>query len=556
MLEVLRISNLAIAEKLEIDFDKGLNVLTGETGAGKSIILKAIELLTGKRTSADVIGTNGESAEVEGLFRIAPALAAELKTELPELEDLLTDDELLIRRVVDRSGKSKLYLNGRLSTAGALQTIAPRLVDVTGQHQQQTLLDVQRHREVLDASGVAGSLLKQVREAYEVFSAAQKRLEEFTQQSAVQLERLRRFEFERDELRDAKLREGERAECEAELKRLSNLEFLSAASEEIETLLESGDVNVRGQLVRTEQLLTKMAGSDSQLSEALGLIQSAKAQISEARFAAADYISRLEADPNRLEYLRERIADVARLERKYGKSETELVQYLAKIQAELAQLENGELSEDKLRAVMEEARGKLTALEEKLTAERKRLGAKLAKEVERELGALNMKRAEFSIDVQPANSSAFGADRVEFLFSANLGQELRPLAKVASGGELSRVLLIVKTVLNEKRKPLLQVFDEVDAGIGGAVAQVVGEKLGTLAKNAQIIVVTHAPQIAAFADKHFQIEKSVSGKRTLTSVSALDSVQRIDEIARMLAGKTVTPEFQASARELLRAKHI
>jgi len=550
MLSLLRIQNLAIVEELEVEFSDGLTVLTGETGAGKSVVLKAIELLTGVRAASDLVRTGAANCTVEGLFNVDFS-PAELESETDELRDVLSEEDILIRRVIDPNGRSKVYLNGRLSTAAALQILCAKLIDITGQHQQQSLLESSNHLALLDSFGVSEELRSKVRAAFSEYSAARRRLETFLKDQSGRDEYFRRVTFERDELAAAALEAGKRQRLEQNLKRLANVETLGGQLTNCIDLLENGEGNIDELLRRLSLSVSQMTALDPSLNEISQLIDSAAVQLGEARIGLAEYASTLEADPAELESLREQVAEIARLERKYSKDEAGLISYLGKIQQEVDEYESGALNESALRKVLEEKEAALKRLEALLTADRKKAATKLAKDVKTALQPLGMKHAEFLVSITAQPSTETGADAVEFLLSANPGEPPRLLSRVASGGELSRILLVLKTILNEKNQSRTQIFDEVDTGISGAVAQIVGEKLRQVSKHSQVILVTHSPQVAAFADHHYEISKSISETKTSTNIRALSSEERVQSLAAMLAGKKVSSHFEQSARELL-----
>ncbi len=553
MLTLLRIQNLAIVETSEVEFGAGLNVLTGETGAGKSIILKAIDLLLGRRANSDILRSGADRCTVEGLFRISRELGRTLREEHEELEEVLPEDEdeLLIRRIIDAGGRSKVYVNGQLMALGGLSALSARLMDVTGQHQQHILFDPVHHRELLDAFGVADDLKARVAVDFAAYADAKRSLDRFLSDTETRAVRMEKLAAERDELSEAALQPGERAALDAELTKLASVESLGATVQSCLELIEESDDSLDSKLRSLSMLLESAAAIDPALDEVVSLVDAAAVQLSEAQLSLAHYGARLEADPLRLEQLRERLALVARLERKYARPGDEIIAYLETISAELAEYEGGALDEGVLRKRLAEARATLDGSEQALTAARKVAASKLRKEVEREFPPLNMQRATFEVAVTAAPSSANGADAVEFLLAANPGEPARALGKVASGGELSRVLLILKTVLNEQRAPGTQVFDEVDSGIGGAVAQIVGEKLLAVSRRSQVILITHAPQIASLADQHFLVEKRAIGDRTTSSIRLLNEHERVAQIAGMLAGKSISANFEQSAKELL-----
>ena len=553
MLTLLRIQNLAIVEQSEVEFGPGLNVLTGETGAGKSIILKAIDLLLGRRASSDILRSGTDRCTVEGLFRIPRELGRILREEHDELEEVLPEDEdeLLLRRIIDASGRSKVYVNGQLMALGGLASLSARLMDVTGQHQQHILFDPLHHRELLDAFGVSDELKARVAVDFAAYADAKRSLDRFLSDTETRAVRMEKLAAERDELSEAALQPGERAALDAELIKLASVETLGSTVQRCLELLEESDDSLDEKLRALSLQLESAAAIDPALDEVVALVDAAAVQLSEAQLTLGHYGAKLEADPLRLEQLRDRLALVARLERKYARPGDEIIAYLETISAELAEYEGGALDEGVLRKRLSEARATLDTSEQALTAARKAAAVRLSKEVEREFPPLNMQRATFEVAVNPAPSSTAGADGVEFLLAANPGEPARALGKVASGGELSRVLLILKTVLNEQRAPGTQVFDEVDSGIGGAVAQIVGEKLLAVSRRSQVILITHAPQIASLADQHFLVEKRAIGDRTTSSIRVLNEHERVAQIAGMLAGKSISANFEQSAKELL-----
>jgi len=555
VLQLLRLKNIAIVSELELEFCPGLNVITGETGAGKSLVLRGLELLRGARGSSDLIRTGQEKAEIEALFTLTPEArertVSDLRADFEWADEILAEDEVILRRVVDANGRGKILINGRLSTRAELAAVAAALFDITGQHSQQRLLEKGFHLACLDQFGVSKELLASVQTAFLRWSEVAKRFERARSSSAERQEQLRRLAFERDELKEAGLRAGERLLVEAELKRASSVEALSSGIAESLRLLDDDENGVEHTASRLEGLLSKLLRLDSGLGAIAELAAGIGAQISELRLQLEEYSSSLEIDPAHLEQLRERLSELARLERKYGRSTDELVEYFDAISKELALYESGSYELESLQKEVTAARDALSELEQKLTAERKKVAERFALAVDEGLAALEMKRARFTVEVNPSPSTERGADAVAFHLAANPGEPAHPLAEVASGGELSRVLLVLKTLLNEQTTPVLQIFDEIDVGLGGATAQVLGEKLRSLSPRFQLIVVTHAPQIAALGERHLVIEKESTESRTDVSVRRIDEESRVMEIARMLAGREVTEQFVRSARELV-----
>ena len=552
MLELLKLKNFGVVDSLELEFQAGLNVITGETGAGKSLVLKALELLTGKRASSEVVKHGTKAAEIEAIFGIAQNHQEKIRKRAESLGYQFDESEFLIRRIIDQSGRSKTYLNGSLLTLNLVSELMSDLVDITSQHQQQNLLDNSTHRELLDSFGVSKKVLEDVAQKFIVFSECRERLRRVTEESEATSERLRRVLFERDELAKMSLEPNERENLEADLKKLASLESLSEASRESLELIEKEEAGLESMLLQLSKLLSGASSLDENLKEGSELVESASAQISELRFFLADYLGVLEEDPEKTEQLRERLADLARLERKYGKNTEELIEYLDSISQEIAEYEAGSFDVKKLEESLEAAQGELKKSERELSAERRKIAKKLERRVEKELAQLNIKRARFEVRITPKDSSKTGADDVEFFLTTNPGQPFKPLSKVASGGELSRILLVLKTLLGAEQGYLLQVFDEIDSGVGGEIAQVVGEKLRAVSERSQTIVVTHSPQVAAAAANHLLLEKQVQTNSTSVNIKTLDRSERINEIARMLAGKKVSKQFITSAKELLK----
>jgi len=551
MLSLLRVKNLAIIEELEVEFGLGLNVITGETGSGKSVLLKSLELLTGKRATAELIRTGAASCEIEGLFQLSQADRELLLAHVSGLDGEELHEELVLRRVIDSQGKSRMYLNGRIATTSLVQQIANQLVDFTGQHQHQVLLEGSANRQFVDRFGVEPKLLEDVRTNYAAYAEARGALERFVNRSTAQAEQLRRLEFEVAELSQLELRVGEREELESELNRLTSVDSLRELVGGALALLEDSENSPYDQLRRLSSLLRDAADKDSALAEAQTTLAGAENQLAEVGLALDRYAARLELDPARLEAVRSRISEIARVERKYGKAADLLVEYLVKTSQELELLSGGAQDEEQLRARLLSTERALIEVEEKLGLARRSAAAKLAPMIEAELAKVNMQKARFYVAVEDGEHSALGRERVEFRLAANPGSDPMPLASVASGGELSRVLLVLKAILNEQTGASFQIFDEIDTGIGGAVAHVVGEKLKTIATYAQVLLVTHAPQIASLADHHFVIRKESSKQSTRAKVQQLTPDERVHEVARMLAGKKISVEFENSARELL-----
>ena len=552
MLSLLRISNIAIIESTSIEFGSGLNVITGETGSGKSILLKSIELLTGIRAGADLLRTGESSASIEAIFEVESHQKKAIAELLPEFEG----EELIVRREIRSGGKSRVYIDDRLSTLTKLGELTSVLLDITAQHAQQNLTGESTHREMLDSFGTPAQLLASVSEAYSSLAALEKEHASIMTDSESRRRRIAELENVVEDLGEAALKEGEKESLQESLSVLENSESLLEDSGEALALMNEETQNIESQLQTVSRLIARCADVDARCEPLRELIDSCLVELQEASMGLSEYRSRLELDPDELEEYRARLAEIARLERRYAMQEAELIQFLAGRKSELESLRDSLDNPAKLEAKIASARQKLEELETELTAVRTKNAKKLEKLVETQLKQLSMQKARFRVEIEKAKSSSYGANSISFSLSANLGEEFKALSKTASGGELSRLLLALKVSLGKKagtgESAGTHIFDEIDSGIGGATAQIVGEKLKAIAANSQVILITHAPQIAAFADHHFAVSKSSSSGRTRSAVEELGSEGRVAAIASMLAGTEVSSQFQDSAQELLR----
>ena len=565
MLLDLRISNLALIEHAEIQCGPGLNVLTGETGAGKSILIQALGLLVGERAASEQVGqsTNGGGAAralVEGAFDLsrAPRVTAYLQ----EQDIPLDDSQLLIIREVSADGRSRVRLNGRLATAATLRELGSLLVDLHGQHEHQLLLRPDSHLGFLDAYGdAAHAALRDVtRRKYEAWRAAQRRLDELTSNEQQRAQRLDMLQFQASEIDASKPQPDEDALLLEERMRLMNAEKLrGAAALCCDALLgdtEPGALTLARQALKAAREVEDL---DKSVASWVEELQSAIYEMEDAAGEARSYADALEADPLRLEEIEARIHRLTRLKRKYGDTLERVLAYRASIEDELQRLN---ISEEELGGLREASEGQRAAFRqagEELSQSRRELAKSFCGAVVAHLQTLALERARFDVDFQPDETgSAEGIDRVEFIFSANPGPPLRPLARIASGGEISRVMLALRSVLStastaddsvQNRIPTL-VFDEIDVGIGGVTAEAVGEKMQELARHFQVFCVTHLPQIARRADRHYRVLKESDEAQTRVGVTLLKGDHRVRELARMMGR-----ESQANirhARELLK----
>ncbi len=560
MLVELHIRNFAIIDEVALEFGPGLNVLSGETGAGKTIVMNAMGLLIGGRASPEMIRTDSKEALVEGLFDLdGENLAPEMT---PASEDG-TRREMLIKRVIAEGGRSRVLINDELGTVQNLARIGANLVQVYGQHEQQSLLRTEAHLPILDRYAGLEAALGEYRNVYRRARELHQRLDELERRRRERDNLLDLARFRVTELERAALTAGEDEELAANRAILANAAKLSSAAADAEQLLYGVDGAAIDSIAHAQTRLAEAAALDLSLGEPLELIASARASLEEAARMLGSYADRIEADPARLEQIDDRLQELQRLKRKYGGSIEAAIDILSRSRTEIAELEGMEESRAEAEAEMARVLDDLWRLARDLSTRRHRSAEELKRRMDAELKTLEMRNAGF--EVRFASSSdgeaAFardgatlgldGCDSIEFYLSPNLGQPAMPLGKIASGGELSRVMLALKSLEARKRSVATLIFDEVDAGIGGGVAEVVGRKLKQLAKFHQVLCVTHLPQIAAFADKHFVVEKEQRRGTTVSRVSALDRGERVEEVARMLGGVEITDKIRRAARELV-----
>ena len=559
MLLELRIRNFAIIEEAHLEFGAGLNVLSGETGAGKTIILSALGLLLGSRASPDMIRSGEKEAQVEGLFEL------EGETAMPELAERTRDGtrrELVVRRIIAEGGRSRVTIDGELATVQSLAKIGASLVQVYGQHEQQSLLRAEAHREILDRYAGLDDELAKYRERYSRAQEIRSRMQDLSRRERERADLLELARFRVNELERAQLVAGEDDDLGRERTVLANASKLAGTALEAEQLIYGGDGGVTDSVARTEVKLAEAAAIDPKLGDALEMVKSARANLEEAARTLGAYAAKIEADPARLEEIENRLQELTRLKRKYGGSLTTAIETMERSRAEIAELQGIEESKAQVEAEMTAALDELVTHAKKLTSIRKRSATELRGKMETELKTLGMRSPGFEprLGTLAQDEASFvhngfalglaGIDTIEFHLSPNLGQPAMPLLRIASGGELSRVMLALKRLEAQRRGIATMIFDEVDAGIGGAIAQVVGRKMKQLSRFHQILCVTHLAQIAAFADRHFTVEKEERRGSTRSRVAILEQSDRTEEIARMLGGEA-SEKFRRAARELL-----
>ncbi|MBI1355797.1 MAG: DNA repair protein RecN [Acidobacteria bacterium] len=558
MLHELHIENYAVVARLRVGFDRGLNLLTGETGSGKSIVVDALSLLLGARADAGTVRAGADKARLTGRFELSPS--PELVAVLAEAEQELEDGELLIERVLQANGKSRAYVNGRPATAALLKDLSDFLGDIHGQHEQQSLFSTRSQLEMLDSFAGVVALKGEVAAAWRQWRELAKKLAELRGAEKDRLKMLELYKFQLTEIQGAKLQPGEDEQLEQERRKLVNVARLQESAATAYDALYDAGASAAAQLKTAVRALEELGRYDESFNAYRAGLEEARAAVEDAAFELQSYLDGLEADPGRLDAVEERLALLERLRRKYSKSLDELIAYGAELADKVEELEDVDHAAGKIEKRRAEAAQRYRELAAQLSARRGEAGTRLAEMVQSELGSLAMERARFGVGFEGGEAeehwTAEGYDRIRFEFSANAGQPLRPLAQVASGGELSRVTLALKSGLlaqapSAAAVPRTLVFDEVDTGVGGRVAEAIGRRLKRLSGASQVLCVTHLPQIAGFADAHYFVEKVESDQQTFAKLVRLGESERVQELARMLSGAEVTAAALENAQQLI-----
>ena len=562
MLLQLSIKNLVLIESLVLELGTGFNVLTGETGAGKSMLVDALALVLGGRARPDMVRAGAREAEVEALFELQPGSRAVARLEAGGIP-LERDHELVVRRVVQQQqdGRSRAYLNGRLCTASQLAELAPDLCDIASQHESVTLTDPATHLEYLDAYGRLSVLRDALATEVDRLSELSRELEAARDAARGRSEREDLLTFQLKEIEDVSPVVGEDTLLEHERGRLKHAERLSSATLSASERLYDGDQAICDALIRIASELESASELDGSLAPLARAVDAARAELADAARGLARYAEGIEVSPARLQEVEERLFRLQKLLRKHGPTTADLIVHRETVARELEAVVRstdrvGELASERERLVTKAATAART-----LSKKRRAAAEKLADAVGRELGELGMGRARVVVDVAPiagggtdvdgGRLTRSGMDKVEILIAPNRGEEPRPLRRIASGGELSRALLAIKRVLAENGPAGLYVFDEVDAGVSGAIAEVIGRSIADVARHRQVLCITHLPQIAALADTQFVVGKTETKGRTFTTVRRLDDEERIEEVARMIGGVRVGEAARRAAVELL-----
>ena len=550
MLTTLHIENIAVIEKVDIAFDNGFNVLTGETGAGKSIVIDAINAVLGERTSHDLIRTGADNASVTAVFEGVSNETAEVLCDLGYDCD---DGSVIILRKIFADGRNSVKINGVPANVSILKKIGAYLINIHGQHDSQHLLDSARHMDYVDMVADASSVLNEYSDAYEDYCNAKKRLDQLVSASDDANQRTDYLRYVINELEGAEIEVGEKESLAKQRDLIRNSVDIAEKLTQVYNMLNGDEynqgvpalmrsasnelVNVAKYADEFEGVQEKIAGFGYEVEEVISFIDS--------------YLSRIDFNPDLLESIEARLDYLFKLSKKYGSTEEEMLEFLENAKKELDTLDNSTEHIEKLKAQLEEKYNKAVILAQKLSALRKQVSKEFSDKVCAELNYLDMPNSRFEVCINNTELTPNGVDQIEFLISANAGEVLKPLAKIASGGELSRIMLAIKSVIADKDDVDTLIFDEIDAGISGSAARKVGIKIKQTACNRQVICVTHLAQIASLADVHFKIEKNVDGNRTYTQVDMLDESGRVEEVARIMSTGVVTDSLRQSAKELM-----
>jgi DNA repair protein RecN (Recombination protein N) len=572
MLAELQISDFAIIDKLSVSFNGGLTVVTGETGAGKSILVNAINLLQGSRGSADLIRSGSQEATVTALFKLPGQDDSAKNSEILKKVGSL---EVLLKRTLSSSGRNRVYINDQLTTVGLLTEFCRGLVSISGQHEHQLFLETEAHLETIDRFGGLETQVQKYDKTFADLKKMQTELRQLRRQAQERKEKEELRFFQLEEITKARVKEDEEFQLDEERKRLRHAESLREGAATAHHLLYSDSGAVLDAVSRCQKILVDLAGLDPSLKPLAQTLEDLRHQVEDVSFSLRDYTRKIMADPARLEWLEERWHTLKRLMQKYGESTRAVLAYANKLRQEFEATESDQMEIAAKEKAVEEIRQRALKEALELSESRRKTATRLSKAVEETSASLDMPNCRFEVQFDLEESSAGnrtsrtsgagtevirvgeyllnekGLDRVAFLFSANPGEEVRPMAKIASGGELSRIVLALKELLASKTAQETLIFDEVDSGIGGRTADKVGRSLKALAHRHQVVCITHLPQIACYGDHHYVVRKTAHQGRTITTMEELRGQDRLEEIARMLGGDKISGKTRAHAKEML-----
>ena len=555
MLTELSIKNFAIIDELKVSFSGGLNMITGETGTGKSILIGAMSLLLGDRVSADIIRSSEDTAVVEALFDIS---------EMDELKGIIramgfnVGKELMLKRIVSRTGKNRVYVDGQLATLGMLSTISEFLINICGQHEHQVILNAEKHIDILDEFGGLLPLRFEYALMYNQYVSLCEKLRQLTAVNKTRDERVEFLTFHLKEIEDASIRIGEDEELLTEKKVLSNVQKLTECANSAHDALYGKTGSVLEEIRSIIMNIREIEKIDKGLNLSAKDMDAVYYQLEEAALNLREYMKKLSYDPARLDAIDDRLGLLGRLKRKYGRTLDEVLQKKKDSEEELKSISSVDDEIEQMTKEIESLKSELLEKAQSLSQKRRETASVLNKAIEDEIRTLRMEKASFDVIFEDQGSdhgsavfNSKGIDTMEFYLTTNVGEELKPLNRIASGGELSRIMLAIKKVLARSGSVGTLIFDEVDSGIGGATAEDVGKKLKDVSQHQQVLCITHLPQIACFGDKHYRAVKMVSGERTVTSIDILSEEDRLDEITRMLGGSELTEKTREHAQEMI-----
>jgi DNA repair protein RecN (Recombination protein N) len=572
LLVELQISNFAIIDKLSVSFNPGLTVITGETGAGKSILVNAINLLLGSRGSADLIRSGSPEATVTALFNLAGEDNSSKDAEILERFGSL---EVLLKRTLSSSGRNRVYINDQLNTVGFLTEFCRGLVSISGQHENQLFLEAEAHLETIDRFGGLEEQVQNYAQTFTQLKKMQIEIRQLRRQVQEREEKEELWAFQLEEINKARVEVDEEIQLDEERKRLRHVESLREGADTVHEILYADSGAVLDAMSKCQKILADLAGLDPTLKPLAQTLEDLRHQVEDVSFSLRDYTQKIQADPARLEWLEERLHTLKRLMKKYGESTRAVLTHGDKLRQELEATESDQVEITAKEKAFEEIRQKALKEALELSKSRRKIASQLGKAVEETSASLDMPNCRFEVQFDLEESSASnttfrasgsgaesvrvgeyllnekGLDRVAFLFSANPGEEVRPMAKIASGGELSRIVLALKELLASKTARETLIFDEVDSGIGGRTADRVGRSLKALAGRHQVVCITHLPQIACYGDHHYVVRKTAHKGRTITTMDELSGQDRLEEIARMLGGEKISAKTRAHAKEML-----
>lgn len=549
MLLELSLRDFAIIDNISIRFGPGLNIITGETGTGKSIIVDAINIILGGKAGSDYVKTGASEAHIEALFSTLEI--DNLEAKIDELGFRCQDHELLIKRTIPSQGRGRVYINGSLATYSILAQVTEGLIDIFSQHEHQTLLREDNHLSLIDNFGRLEPLSTSLRAVYSEWNGARNELKRLNADRREKLERVDFLRFQAAEIDEAGLEPGLDKRLGEEKKVLSNAEYLGRVSQKAYLDLYEGDGSMLDGLKSLALEMDEAKNIDQTLAPSLKAVESAIHELEDVSFTLRDYSSNTIVDEQRLEAVDNVLQEISNLKRKYGGDIELILQKRAEIGAELAEISDFEVQTDALEAAISELGDKLEKMAHELSIKRRDIARRLSSTISGEFETVGLKNSRFEAVLENIPVTSSGSDKAAFLFTANPDEELKPLARVASGGELSRTMLVLKEALVGVQGASVLIFDEADSGIGGAVAEAVGRKIFDLASEHQVVCITHLPQVAKFADTHLRVEKCVVDAKTRVTVDELSSDERVEEIARMLGGMSVTEKTREAAKEML-----